>query len=107
MAGDYNLDDLQRRLDQFEKMGIKDLLGRTPGPSETISDQEDPALALSRIRKMINAMTDEERKDPDIIDASRRSLIAKSSGTQLQEVESFLAQFRQLRVLMRKQADTG
>ena|SRR5437660_262637 len=107
MAGDYNLDDLQRRLDQFEKMGIKDLLGSMPRLSETISDHEDQALALSRIRQMINAMTDDERKDPDIIDASRRSLIARISGTQLQEVESFLAQFQQLRALMRRLADTG
>jgi signal recognition particle subunit SRP54 len=120
---DFTLNDFRRQLDQIPKMGMKDLLGSTPAPSE-----EDLDLALHRLRQMINAttdeerhmiqfiwqsvqirqmidaMTDEERSNPDLIDSSQRKRIASSSGTQPQEVEKLLAQFHQVRALMRQVA---
>ena len=57
-----------------------------------------------QIRQMIDAMTDEERSNPDLIDSSRRTRIATNSGTDPQEVEKFLAQFHQVRALMRQMA---
>jgi signal recognition particle GTPase len=53
---------------------------------------------------MIDAMTDEERSNPDLITSSCLSRIAASSGTHPQEVGKFLAQFRQVRALMRRHA---
>ena len=104
MAQDFTLDDFRRQLDQVQRMGMKDLLGRLPGTSEMVSHDEDPNVALNRIRQIIDAMTDEERSNPGIIDSSRRSRIARSSGTQPNDVEQFLAQFDQVRVLMRQMA---
>jgi signal recognition particle subunit SRP54 len=49
---------------------------------------------------MIDAMTDEERSNPDLIDSSRRTRIATNSGTDPQKVEKFLAQFHEVRALM-------
>ena len=121
MAQDFTLDDFRRQLDQIPKMNMKELLGHTSGPSE-----EDLVLALNRlpqviaamtdeerqmiqliwqtvqIRQMIAAMTDEERSNPDLIDSSRQTRIATNSGTDPQEVEKFLAQFHQVRALMRQ-----
>jgi signal recognition particle GTPase len=57
-----------------------------------------------QIRQMIDAMTDEERSSPDLIDSSRRTRIATNSGTDPQEVEKFLAQFHQIRAVMRQVA---
>ena len=102
MAKDFTLDDFRQKLDQLQKMGMKDLLGRLPGTSEMVSGDEDSDVALNRIRLIIDAMTDEERRNPDIIDSSRRSRIATSSGTQPKDVEKFLVQFDQARALMRK-----
>ena len=97
MAQDFTLDDFRRQLDQIPKMNMKELLGHTSGPSE-----EDLVLALNRLPQVIAAMTDEERSNPDLIDSSRRTRIATNSGTDPQEVEKFLAQFHQVRALMRQ-----
>jgi signal recognition particle subunit SRP54 len=104
VAKDFTLDDFRRQMDQIQRMGMKDLLGRLPGTSEMVSGDEDPDVALNRIRQIIGAMTAEERSNPDIIDSSRRSRIATSSGTQPSDVEEFLAQFGQVRALMRQMA---
>jgi len=107
MAKDFTLDDFRRQLDQFQKMATENLLGRMPGLSEMVSQEEDRDLALSRIRRMIDAMTDEERSNPDLITGSCLPRIAASSGTHPQDVEEFLAQFRQVRAVMRQMAGMG
>jgi signal recognition particle subunit SRP54 len=104
MAKDFTLDDFRRQLDQFQKMGKKDLLVSMPSLSEMVPEQEDRDLALSRIRQMIDAMTDEERRNPDLITSSCLSGIAARSDTHPQDVEKFLAQFHQVRALMRQMA---
>jgi len=104
MAKDFTLDDFRRQLDQLQKMGRTDLLGRLPGLAKMVPGEEDQDLALSRIRQMIDAVTDEERSNPDLITSSCLSRIAASSGTHPQDVEKFLAQFHQVRALMRQMA---
>jgi signal recognition particle subunit SRP54 len=102
---DFTLDDFRRQLDQLRKMGsMKELLSNMPGMSEMMPDGEDPDTAFKRIQDMIDAMTEEERRNPDIIDSNRLHRIAVGSGTQPHEVEEFLAQFAQLRTLMRQMA---
>ena len=104
MAKAFTLDDFRRQLDQFQKMGMKDQLGRMPGLSAMVPAEEDRDLALSRIRQMLDAMTDEERSNPDLITSSCLSRIASSSRTHPQDVEKFLAQFQHVRALMRQLA---
>src|SRR5512145_1055423 len=53
---------------------------------------------------MVDAMTKQERRDPDIIDLSRRRRIATGSGTEPHEIKQFLAQFDQMRTIMRQMA---
>jgi signal recognition particle subunit SRP54 len=104
MAKDFTLDDFRRQLDQVEKMGMKDQLGRVAGLSSMVPDKEDRDLAFRRIRQMLDAMTDDERSNPDLITSSSLPRIAASSGTHPQEVEMFLAQFNQVRAVMRQMA---
>jgi signal recognition particle subunit SRP54 len=105
MAQDFTLNDLRRQLDQIEKMGMKDQLGRVPGLSAMVPHEEARDFAFRRIRQMLDAMTDEERNNVDLITSSSLSRIAADSGTRRQDVEEFLAQFDQLRVFMRQTAD--
>ena len=102
MARDFTIDDFRRQLDQVQRAGLKDQLGRLPGTAGMVADGEDPDATLDRIRRIIDAMTDAERRDPDAIDADRRARIAADSGTRPDEVETFLAQFRQVRELMQQ-----
>jgi signal recognition particle subunit SRP54 len=104
MAKDFTLDDFRRQLDQFQKMDMKGQLGHMPGLSAMVPEEEGRDEAYRRIGRMLDAMTDEERNNPDLITSSCRSRIAASSGTQPQEVEQFLALFYQMRGLMRQMA---
>jgi signal recognition particle subunit SRP54 len=104
--GDFNLDDFRKQFSQMAKMGgMKDIMGNMPGMSELIPDDEDPDVAVKRIQGMIDGMTKEERKYPDIIDLSRRRRIAAGSGTEPHDVKQFLNQFNQVRVIMRQIAN--
>ena len=104
VAEDFTLHDFRRQLDQIQKIGMNDLVNHLPGLCDKGSTNEDPELALIRIRQMIDPMTDEEKSNPDIIDSSRRSRIASDSGTGPGDVDQFLAQFHQVRAVMRQMA---
>ena len=68
-----------------------------PGMGDMIPEGEDPEVALKRIQGMIDSMTKEERRNPDIIDLSRRRRIAAGSGIEPHEIKQFLDQFDQVR----------
>ncbi|HLW68371.1 MAG TPA: signal recognition particle protein [Gemmataceae bacterium] len=102
--GDFNLDDFRKQFEQIKKLGMKDMIGAMPGMAEMVPADEDPEAALKRIQGMIDAMTKDERRNPDIIDISRRRRIAAGSGTQPHEIKQFLTQFEQIRTLMRQMA---
>jgi signal recognition particle subunit SRP54 len=80
------------------------MLGSMPGMGELIPEGEDPEVAFRRIQGMIDSMTKDERRNPDLIDINRRRRIASGSGTEPHEVKQFLGQFQQVRVLMRQMA---
>ncbi|HZT83030.1 MAG TPA: signal recognition particle protein [Gemmataceae bacterium] len=104
--GDFTLDDFRKQFQQLARMGsMKELLGAMPGMGDLIPEGEDPEAALKRIQGMIDSMTKEERRNPDIIDLSRRRRIAAGSGVEPHEIKQFLNQFDQVRVLMRQMAN--
>src|SRR5947209_14450571 len=103
--GDLTLQDFRNQFAQLAKMGgMKDLVSRMPGMSEMIPEGEDPEVALKRVQGMIDSMTADERRNPDLIDQSRRRRIAAGSGTEPSEVKQLLQQFDQVRTLMRQMA---
>jgi signal recognition particle subunit SRP54 len=102
--GDFTLDDFRKQFEQLQKMGMKDVLNSMPGMSDMVPEGEDPEDSLRRIQGMIDSMTREERRNPDIIDIGRRRRIASGSGTEPHEIKQFINQFDQVRVLMRQMA---
>jgi signal recognition particle subunit SRP54 len=102
--GDFTLDDFRKQFEQIAKLGMKDVISRMPGMSEMIPEGEDPELALKRIQGMIDSMTKEERRNPDVIDISRRRRIASGSGTEPHEIKQFINNFDQVRTIMRQMA---
>jgi signal recognition particle subunit SRP54 len=103
--GDFTLDDFRKQFSQLQKMGpMKDILGSMPGMAEMIPEGEEPEDAVRRIQGMIDSMTKEERRNPDLIDISRRRRIAAGSGTEPHEIKQFLGQFEQVRTIMRQMA---
>ncbi len=104
--GDFTLDDFRKQFEQMQKMGpMKDMLAQMPGGmADLIPEGEDPEESMRRIQGMIDSMTKEERRNPDIIDIGRRRRIAAGSGTEPHEIKQFVNHFDQMRTLMRQLA---
>jgi signal recognition particle subunit SRP54 len=107
-ANKFDFDDFKTQLNQIKKMGnLKDLLGMIPGVGKAIKDIDISDDAFKGIEAMINSMTPAERKDPDIIDASRRKRIAGGSGKDINEVNAFMKQFEQMKEMMKMMNNMG
>jgi len=98
----FDFADFKAQLEQIQKMGnLKDLMGMIPGVGKHIKDIDISDDSFKGIEAIINSMTPQERADPDLIDSSRRRRIAKGSGKDITEVNSFMKQFEQMREMMK------
>ncbi len=98
----FNLEDFYGQLQQVKKMGsMKDLVGMIPGMSKQLGDTEIDDDAMKPVEAIINSMTIEERRKPQLINGSRRKRIAQGSGTTVREVNDLLKQFNQMRKMMK------
>jgi signal recognition particle subunit SRP54 len=98
----FDFQDFLDQLQQIKKMGnIKDLMGMIPGVGKAIKDVDVDNDSFKGIEAMIHSMTPAERKDPDLINPSRKMRIAKGSGKKLEEVNAFMKQFEQMKQMMK------
>jgi len=98
----FDFEDFKTQLQQIKKMGnLKDLMGMIPGVGKQIKDIDINDDAFKGIEAMINSMTIEERRNPDLINASRKQRIAKGSGKDLAELNQFVKQFDQMKAMMK------
>ena len=98
----FDFEDFKTQLQQIKKMGnLKDLMGMIPGVGKQIKDLDVNDDAFKGIEAMINSMTLEERRNPDIISPSRKTRIAKGSGKDIAELNAFLKQFEQMKSMMK------
>ena len=98
----FDFEDFKTQLAQIKKMGnLKDLMGMIPGVGKQIKDVDIKDDAFVGIEAIINSMTILERRNPDLINPSRKARIAKGSGKDLQEVNAFLKQFEQMKGMMK------
>ena len=98
----FDFEDFKTQLQQIQKMGnIKDLMAMIPGVGKQVKDLDINDNAFTGIEAMINSMTLEERRNPDIINPSRKQRIAKGSGKDLAELNQFLKQFDQMKQMMK------
>lgn len=111
MAGELTLEDFANQLKQVRKMGpIGQLLEMLPGGMGQMARQISPQDAEKQLKiteAIINSMTVEERRRPDILNASRRRRIARGSGTDVQDVNRLMKQFRETQKLMKTLKKSG
>ena len=103
----FNLEDYLEQMGQMDKMGsIKDILGMIPGLSGKIKDEDIDEDKIKKAQAknvaIIRSMTRMERRNPDILNASRKRRVAAGSGTTVQEVNQLLKQFEQARGMMKQ-----
>ena len=99
---DFNFNDFRDQLDQMKNMGnLSKMMKFLPNMKKNSKvDLDETQLVYTRA--IIDSMTNHERKNPTIINGSRRERIAKGSGTSLQKVNQLLKQFKQMKSLMKK-----
>lgn len=110
MSGKFTLDDMLMQIRQMNKLGsLGGIMKMIPGMSQ-MAGQIDEAKAEGQMKKteaIILSMTMEERENPDILRASRKSRIAKGSGTQVADINRLIKQFEQTRQMMKMMGNMG
>lgn len=111
MRGKFDLEDFAAQLRQISKMGsLSNIVGMLPGAGKLKAQLEGADLdtkVLKRQAAIISSMTVKERRNPDIIKASRKKRIAAGSGTSVQDVNRLLKQFDEMTTMMKKMNKLG
>ena len=107
-SGKFDLEDFLSTLKQMKKLGpLENLLKLIPGAKKMgLTSVKIPPKQMAHVEAIILSMTPEERKNPNIIKASRKTRIAKGAGLSVQEVNKLLTQFEQMKKMM-KQMQNG
>ena len=104
----FDFNDFLSQLDQIKKMGnMKDLLSMIPGVGKAMKGVDIDDNSFKPVESIIRSMTLDERENPDIINASRKTRIAKGSGTTIQQVNQLLKQFEEMRKMMKTMNKMG
>jgi signal recognition particle subunit SRP54 len=98
----FDFDDFMSQIQQIKKMGnIKDLAAMIPGMGKQLKDIDIDDNAFKGIEAIIHSMTPHERKNPSVMNGSRKNRIAAGSGTTIVEVNRLLKQFDQMSKMMK------
>jgi signal recognition particle subunit SRP54 len=111
MQGQFTLEDWLDQMKQMKKMGpLAQLMDMLPGQLGQVARQVDPKDMEKNFKQteaIINSMTRRERRDPDILNASRRRRIAAGCGMEVQDVNRLIKQFRETQKMMKMLQKTG
>jgi signal recognition particle subunit SRP54 len=107
----FDLEDLRDQFEQMDKMGgLGSMIDKLPGMNAGISQaMQNPAQTrqMKRMVAIIDSMTPQERRKPEVINGSRKRRVAGGSGTQIQDVNRLLKQHKQMQKMMKKMGTKG
>jgi len=101
---EFTLEDLRDQLRQIKKLGsLGSLLDMLPkvGPLRGLQNQQVDEGQLKRVEAIINSMTPGERRNPTVLNGSRKKRVARGSGTSVQEINQLLKQYMGMRKMMK------
>ena len=103
MEGQFTLEDFLDQLQQVKKMGpLSGIMGMLPGVPKDMKNAQIGDDMVKVTEAIIRSMTPEERRRPEIINGSRRSRIAKGSGTEVADVNRLIKQFTEMQKMMKR-----
>ena len=103
VGGGFTLDDFLEQLQQLKKMGpLQNVMGMIPGLGAQVKDAQISDDQVKITEAIIRSMTPAERANPQIINGSRRTRIARGSGTQVQDVNRLVKQFTEMQKMMKR-----
>lgn len=104
MKNEFTMDDFLSQIQMLKKMGgLESIMKMLPGMGELqkqMKNMAPPDKEVKKIEAIIHSMTAHERRDPKVLNASRRERIAKGSGTQVQDINKFVRQFEESKKMM-------
>jgi signal recognition particle subunit SRP54 len=111
MKGQFSLEDWLDQMKQMKKMGpLSQLMDMLPGQMGQAARGIDPMVmenTLKQSEAIINSMTIKERRNPDLLNASRRRRIAAGCGMEVQDVNRLIKQFREAQKMMKMFQKSG
>jgi signal recognition particle subunit SRP54 len=106
----FNLEDLRDQLQQMQNMGgLTSMLDKLPGMGNVsqLAQQANMTRQFKTMEAIISSMTPEERRNPDDLNGSRKRRITQGSGTQIQDLNRLLKQYKQMAKMMQKMKGNG
>ncbi|MEA2828054.1 MAG: signal recognition particle subunit, partial [Actinomycetota bacterium] len=101
-SGKFTLEDFLEQMQQLKKMGpLQSLVGMLPGIPKEIRNAEIDDREIARVEAIIRSMTPAERRDPSLMNGSRRLRVAQGSGMTTNDVNQLLKQFKEMQKMMR------
>jgi signal recognition particle subunit SRP54 len=108
LGGEFTLEDFLVQMQKVKKMGsLGNLMKLMPGVPKELKNTEIDDRELARVEGIIHSMTPEERRKPELIDASRRARIAKGCGHQPSDVDQLVKQFQAMQTMLKQQFGRG
>ncbi len=101
----FDLEDLRDQLGQMQNMGgMSKVLEKLPGMGDMaqMAEQADLTTQFKRMEALINSMTPQERRNPDLLNGSRKRRVTQGSGTDMQDLNRLLKQHKQMSKMMKK-----
>lgn len=105
LEGSFNFEDFLEQLQQVKKMGsLRKIMEMIPGMGELTKaiPEEDMERQFKRTQAIISSMTGKERRNPKLLNGSRKKRIAQGSGTSVQEINQLISQFQQMQKVMKR-----
>nr|MBP6506653.1 signal recognition particle protein [Opitutaceae bacterium] len=104
---DFNLEDFLAQMQQVKKMGsMQSILGMMPGMNN-VQLPDDSERQMARTEAIIQSMTIQERRKPDLLNGNRRKRIADGAGVKIVEVNQLMKQFQQMQQMMKMMKGGG
>jgi signal recognition particle subunit SRP54 len=108
LRAEFTLEDFLDQMQQIKQMGpLQGLVGMIPGVGKQLKDVDLDDGQLTRVESIIQSMTLEERRNPDILNGKRKKRIARGSGRSPQEINELLRSFGEMRKMMRQLSGGG
>ena len=109
ISGKMTIEDFYTQMDSVKKMGIKNVIDSLPGLSSMVKEDQLDAMEvrMEKWRFIIQSMTKEEKKDPDLINESRRKRIARGSGQPESEIKTMIKQYNDSKDFMKHNKGRG
>ncbi|MFN4152755.1 MAG: hypothetical protein ACK4IX_17565, partial [Candidatus Sericytochromatia bacterium] len=107
---EFTLEDFLGQMKQMKRLGsLEQIIGMLPGLGGKLNPEElaEGEKQMKKIESIIYSMTAEERRNPDIINVSRKSRIARGCGSDVQEINKLLKQFGEMRKMIKGLSDLG